>query len=322
MDVAFILDAVGRELQLIQGGAVVQIKLTVLPAHALGADAGMLQGDGLGLFQTNVFGRGIIGGGNGAVIVAVSLKLDDLSGSGVDVILILHAAGGEFQLKDGLAVVKVKFAVIPHSILSLHTGVGQGDLTSLRHGDVGRGLAVLFITDVVVGGADVHHIALQSQVGHGHLYVVAQKLQEIVVGHGGAGLDLQHDLALTGLGLIDEVAGLVDVGHQVAQHSAAVLADVVGVGSGDGGAVIIAALQTSDETIGVVFNADGRVDAQGQIAFVGEDGVVIGVVGGTAAGQQQGHQHGQRSDQCCEDRFSFGNVHFVFPFLYEKFFCF
>ena len=316
MDIAVVLDAVLGEFQLIDGGAVIEVELLILPADAIGGDTGLVEGDLTGLVQTDVIGLGGLGhlrlggSGGGIIVIAVGLEIQDLAVSGINIILELVAACGEFQFEDRLSVVKIELAVIPYGIFGLYIGVGQSDLLSLLQRDIGRrgiGLGVALIVVIIV---NVHHGGLQCQTQDLLTNILAQKLQKILIRKGGAGFQLQHDVAGSTIGIIDEVAGLIDVIHQLAQHRGAVLADVIGIGVGYGFAVLVAAFHRGHKTIGIIGDADLGVDTQRQAAMTVRSGG--GAVGGrAAAGQKDSEQHCQGRDQRRESNSSF---HSDFPF--------
>ena len=136
-DLIVVLLAVSPELHIIDPAPIVPVLLGIDVAGAALGDAGVTEGNALGLGFADVCCAASIGAAEsgGAVPFSLSVPAQNVAGFGVDLIVILLAGGVELHLIDAHAIVPVGLYNEVQGVLSGNTGICQGDLLGLLLAD-------------------------------------------------------------------------------------------------------------------------------------------------------------------------------------------
>ena len=192
------------------------------------------------------------------------LRLDNLAGNRVDVILVLVPVRHELQLKNRGSVVVVEFLIVKHRVRCIDIRLGKRNFLCFFQRDVGGRLAVFGIGGIIVIVVNGHDAGGKVQPFHLFLCTGAHIRQEIVAGKHRARLQLQDDVLFVAVNVIHKVTCLIDLNDQIPQDSLAVFSDIIRIGLHNALAVIVPAGQGGDFAIPVVLDLDFRIDAQGE----------------------------------------------------------
>ena len=180
----------------------------------------------------------------------LDVRLKDLAGLAVDLVLVHNAVGDELELVD--AVVQLILVVGERGMVKAH----------LRHRDVLGGLQANEPVLALHVAIDHHGVRSETKTAGLGLNRRFDTLEEVRRGNAGAGLELEDDVLVVPVDLLVKEAVRVDVRDKLCSDFAYGAALVLlGIGH-HLASVVVLRLDLGDETRLVVLQLDLRVDAQ------------------------------------------------------------
>ena len=143
------------------------------------------------------------------------LRLDNLAGYRVDVILIFVPVCHELQLKNRGSVVVVEFLVVKHRVRCVDIRLCKRNFLRLFQRDVGGRLAVLSVGGIIVIVVNGHDAGGKLQSPDRFLRAGAHISQKIVAGKYRTGFQLQDDVLFVAVNVIHKVTCLIDLNNQI-----------------------------------------------------------------------------------------------------------
>ena len=111
------------------------------------------------------------------------LRLHDLPRHGVDIVIILNAARGKFQLEDRGPIVMVEFLIVKYRVRCIDIRLGKRNFLCFFQCDVGGRLAVFGIGGIIVIVINSHDTRRKVQAFHRLLGAGAYIHQKIIAGN-------------------------------------------------------------------------------------------------------------------------------------------
>ena len=182
----------------------------------------------------------------------------------MDIVIVLNAVCGEFQLKDRGPIVVVEFLIVEYRVRRIDVGLGQRNLLRFLQRDVGGRLAVFDISRVIIIVVNGYDTGRKAQPFHCILGAGAHVGKKIVAGKHRTGFQLQDDVLFVAFNVIHEKTGFIDFDDQIPQNIVAAFPDIIRIRFHNAFAVVVPAGQGYNFAIPVVFDLDFRIDTQGK----------------------------------------------------------
>ena len=248
------------------------------------------------------------------------LRLDNLAGDRVDVILVLVPVRHELQLKNRGSVIVVEFLIVKYRVRCIDIRLGKRNFLCFFQRDVGGRLAVFGIGGIIVIVVNGHDAGGKLQSLDRFLRAGAHIRQEIVAGKHRTGFQLQDDVLFVAVNVIHKVTCLIDLNNQIPQDGLAVFSDIIRIGLHNALAIIVPAGQGGDLAIPVVFDLNFRIDAQGEGAgFLQRRSLLRRR---PASSQKDCSRYSQGRDRCKKFSSQFHmTCSFQFPLVFGFLFC-